>query len=133
MKPSAISSCIVVEDAQPAREFYTENFDAQIVFDCGWYVNIEFGEGGPTLQFMERLSDDQPLFRGGVTYNLQLESTELVNEAHDRLAEAGLTEVMPLEDHEWGDRGFAVLDPYGVALYFYADIEPSAEFQQYYR
>jgi uncharacterized glyoxalase superfamily protein PhnB len=38
---------------------------------------------------------------------------------------------MPLEDHPWGDRGFAILDPNGVMLYIYSEREPADEFKQY--
>jgi uncharacterized glyoxalase superfamily protein PhnB len=39
---------------------------------------------------------------------------------------------MPLEDHPWGDRGFAVADPNGITLYIFSEIAPSEEFKQYY-
>lgn len=132
MNPGTISPCIVVGDTAPAREFYTTHFDVRITFDCGWYVNFEFGEGGPTLQFMQPQSPEQQEFSGGLTYNLQLASVDLVDAAHDTLSGVGLPIVMPLEDHPWGDRGFCTLDPYGVALYIYADTEPSEEFKEYY-
>jgi uncharacterized glyoxalase superfamily protein PhnB len=44
---------------------------------------------------------------------------------------AGIIATVPLEDHPWGDRGFAVQDPNGVTLYIYSDREPTAEFKQY--
>jgi uncharacterized glyoxalase superfamily protein PhnB len=40
---------------------------------------------------------------------------------------------MPLEDHPWGDRGFAVMDPNGIQLYIYTETKPSEEFKQYYK
>nr|WP_287410626.1 VOC family protein [Pseudodesulfovibrio sp.] len=133
MNPSTISPCIIVADARLARDFYCTHFNATIWFDSGWYVNFKFGEDGPTLQFMEPQSPEQETFKGGLTYNMALQSSSLVDATHDRLVEAGLPIIMPLEDHPWGDRGFVTLDPYGVALYIYADIEPSAEFQQYFK
>ncbi len=30
-------------------------------------------------------------------------------------------------------RGFAILDPNGIQLYIYSNIEPSEEFKQYYK
>jgi len=39
---------------------------------------------------------------------------------------------MPLEDHPWGDRGFGIVDPNGIILYFYKKIEPAEEFKQYF-
>jgi uncharacterized glyoxalase superfamily protein PhnB len=38
---------------------------------------------------------------------------------------------MPLEDHPWGDRGFAILDPNGVVLYIFSPREAAEEFKQY--
>jgi len=133
MRPSTISPTIIVSDTEEAKAFYTTHFDAKITFDCGWYVNIEFGEDGPTLQFMQPQSPDHKEYQGGLTYNICLSSTDLVDAAHTDLSEAGLPIIMPLEDHPWGDRGFCTLDPYGVALYIYADTEPTEEFKQYYK
>lgn len=132
MRPIDISSTIIVEDLAPARSFYTTHLDGRLIFDCGWYIGLEFGKGGPTLHFMQPQSPAHQLYQGGLTYNLKLENAARGQEAHDRLAEAGLPMIMPLEDHPWGDRGFCTLDPYGVALYVYVDIEPSAEFKQFY-
>jgi len=40
---------------------------------------------------------------------------------------------MSIDDHPWGDRGFAVQDPNGVILYIYSDRDPSDEFKQYHK
>ena len=56
-----------------------------------------------------------------------------VDQEYDVLMQSGLVPIMPLEDHPWGDRGFAVQDPNGVTLYIYSDREPSAEFKQYFK
>ena len=132
MQPIDISATIVVEDLDPARDFYTTHLNGRLIFDCGWYIGLEFGKGGPTLHFMQPRSPEHQPYQGGLTYNLKLEDAAKVQEAHDRLSEAGLPMIMPLEDHPWGDRGFCTLDPYGVALYVYVEIEPSEEFKQYY-
>ncbi|EGB14312.1 Glyoxalase/bleomycin resistance protein/dioxygenase [Pseudodesulfovibrio mercurii] len=133
MLPKTISPTIVVEDLAPARTFYTTHLDGRLIFDCGWYIGLQFGQGGPTLHFMQPKSPDQPVYGGGgLTYNLLLADAAAVERAHERVAAAGLPLVMPLEDHPWGDRGFCTLDPYGVALYVYVEIEPSEEFRQYF-
>lgn len=133
MRPNGLSPAIIVADTEPARHFYATHFNARITFDCGWYLNMELGKGGPSLQFMEPQSKTQPLYEGGLTYNIRLETTEEVDAAFAALDAKELTMVMPLEDHPWGDRGFCTLDPYGVGLYVYADIEPSDEFKQYHK
>ncbi|WP_281281227.1 VOC family protein [Pontiella desulfatans] len=60
-------------------------------------------------------------------------SVDDVDAEYQRLTEAGLTPVMPLEDHPWGDRGFSVVDPNGVSLYIFSERDPSEEFKQYYK
>ncbi|WP_316896980.1 VOC family protein [Pseudodesulfovibrio indicus] len=132
MLPIDVSPTVTVDDLGPAREFYTTHLQGRLIFDCGWYIGLKFGERGPTMHFMQRRSPDQPAYQGGLTCNLKLENAAKVEEAHQRVTEAGLPLVMPLEDHPWGDRGFCTLDPYGVALYVYVEIEPSEEFKQYF-
>ncbi|WP_207260405.1 VOC family protein [Desulfovibrio sp. Huiquan2017] len=132
MLPIGISPTIVVEDLAPARTFYTTHLDGRLIFDCGWYIGLMFGENGPTLHFMQPHSPDHKLYQGGLTYNLKLADAAKVEAAHERILKAGLPMVMPLEDHPWGDRGFCTLDPYGVALYVYVEIEPSEDFKKFY-
>ncbi|WP_338667526.1 VOC family protein [Pseudodesulfovibrio methanolicus] len=132
MRPIDISATIVVEDLAPARTFYTKHLDGRLIFDCGWYIGFQFGQDGPTLHFMQPQSPAHQPYRGGLTYNLKLADAAKVEEAHREAVAAGLPLLMPLEDHPWGDRGFCTLDPYGVSLYVYVDIEPSEEFKQYY-
>jgi len=66
----------------------------------------------------------------GLMYNFSVND---VDTEHARLAAAGLVTVMPLEDHPWGDRGFAILDPNGITLYIFSPREPEAGFKQYVR
>lgn len=109
------------------RRFYEDHFDARAVFDCGWYVVLRLtgADGGPEVCLIEP-RDGAPEFQGGVTLNLRVENSDAV---HARLAEEGLKPLIPLEDHPWGDRGFGVVDPAGVVVYCYHDIEPAAEFK----
>jgi uncharacterized glyoxalase superfamily protein PhnB len=66
----------------------------------------------------------------GLTYNFAVSD---IDAEFKSLTASGLVPVMPLEDHPWGDRGFAVQDPNGVILYIYSEREPSPEFKQYYK
>jgi len=128
MRPTTASPCIMTKRVAETREFYIRHFGARPAFDCGWFVSLEFGEG-LLLQFMEP-QGDQPLCNtAGLTYNFCVED---VDDAHRLMTEAGLVPVMPIEDHSWGDRGFAIEDPNGIALYIYSNREPSAEFRQFY-
>ena len=131
MKANNLSSCIVTDKVDESRTFYTKNFDAKITFDCGWYVNMEFGKNTSTLQFMAPQQDGQPTCSGnGLMYNFEVDD---VDKEYEKLTKLGNEIVMPLEDHPWGDRGFAILDPNGIMLYLYSNAEPAEEFKQYFK
>lgn len=126
-----LSPCIVTDRVEESREFYQRYFDAAVTFDCGWYVNLRFGEEHSELQFMAPKQPGQLASNGnGLIYNFQVAD---VDREHERLTGLGLVPVMPLDDHPWGDRGFSVQDPNGVVLYIYSEREPSEEFRSYYR
>ena len=134
MKPTNISPCIVTDKLDECRKFYVKHFDAQVTFDCGWFLNLSLNISDrdvTSLQFMTPQTETQSVYTGGgVTYNIDVPSAD---EYHKRLVNSnGLQVVMPLEDRPWGDRGFAVKDPAGVTLYIYHLIEPSDEFKQYF-
>ena len=127
---NALSPCIITAKVEASRDFYVQYFGAKVTFDCGWYVNLEFGNKSASLQFMAP-QPDQPLCNpSGLTYNFCVSD---IDAEYQSLTLAGLVAIMPLEDHPWGDRGFAVQDPNGIILYIYSEREPSAEFKQYYK
>ena len=66
----------------------------------------------------------------GLMYNFAVDD---VDSEYKRLTDAEIPIIVPLEDHPWGDRGFAVQDPNGISLYIYSEREPSEEFKQYYK
>ncbi len=130
MKANTLSPCIITDKIDESKDFYVRHFGAKITFDCGWYVNLEFGKDTSQLQFMSpQQPDQQKCNPTGLVYNFSVDDVDM---EYSKLTEAGLTPVMPLEDHPWGDRGFAILDPNGVTLYIYSDREATEEFSQYY-
>jgi uncharacterized glyoxalase superfamily protein PhnB len=125
-KSAAFTSNIVEE----SRDFYVKYFDAKVIFDCGWYVNLEFGNKSSTLQFMSPQQAEHQLSSGaGLMYNFSMDD---VDKEHKRLTELGLSVVVPLEDYPWDDKGFAIQDPNGISLYIYSEREPNEEFKQYF-
>ena len=126
-----VSSAFTTDNVKGSRDFYVQHFGATVTFDCGWYVNLQFGDESSTLQFMSPQQPEQPLSSGaGLMYNFAVED---VDKEYQRLTAAGLDLIVPLEDHPWGDRGFALQDPNGISLYIYSNREPSEEFKQYYK
>lgn len=119
----------IVADLGPVQDFYGRHFDATPVFDGAGYLILRLGaKGAPELAFMEPREGMTVFAGGGITYNLEFGD---VDAAYDRLTGAGLVPAMPLEDHPWGDRGFAVVDPVGILLYCYEPIEPAPEFKAF--
>ena len=128
---NTLSACIATEKVEASRDFYVKHFGAKVIFDCGWYVNLEFGKRTSQLQFMAPREPGPPACSpAGLIYNFFVED---VDYEHDRLMGEGLTSIMPLEDHPWGDRGFGILDPNGATLYIYSEREPTEEFKQYFK
>ena len=131
MKANSLSGAFTTNKVEETRDFYVKYFDAKVTFDCGWYVNLEFGNKTSILQFMSPQQPEQPLGSGaGLMYNFAVED---VNQEYEKLTEAGLAVITPLEDHPWGDRGFAIQDPNGISLYIYSERKPSDEFMQYFK
>jgi uncharacterized glyoxalase superfamily protein PhnB len=129
MHPNSLSPCITTTKVEESCDFYVKHFAARVTFDCGWYVNLEFGKGA-SLQFMAP-QPNQPLCNPvGLTYNFCVAD---VDAEYQLLISSGLATIMPLEDDPWGDRGFAVQDPNGIALYIYSERASSPEFKQYYK
>ena len=130
MQIDSISTCINTNKVAESRDFYIRYFGAKVTFDCGWYINLEFGKASATLQFMSPQPGCVACDAAGLTFNFSVPD---VDKEYKRLTEAGLQPVMPLDDHPWGDRAFAVQDPNGVTLYIYSEREPGVEFKQYYK
>ena len=131
MQANSVSAAFTTNNVEESKEFYVKYFDAKVTFDCGWYVNLEFGNKSSTLQFMSPQQPEHQLSSGaGLIYNFSVDN---VDQEYKRLTEAGLAVVVPLEDHPWGDRGFAIQDPNGISLYIYSEREPSEEFKKYFK
>lgn len=131
MKSLTLSPAFTTEKVAETRDFYVKHFNAKVTFDCGWYVNLEFGPSTSSLQFMSPQQAEHKLSSGdGLIYNFNVED---VDQEYEKITAAGLDIVVPLEDHPWGDRGFATADPNGISLYIYSDREPTEEFRVYYK
>ncbi len=131
MKIQSFSAAFTTNKVAESRDFYVKYFDAKVMFDCGWYVNLSFGSETTTLQFMSPQQPEHQLSSGaGLLFNFSVED---VDEVYQKLTQAGLAVVVPLEDHPWGDRGFAIQDPNGISLYIYSGREPTVDFKNYYK
>ena len=129
MLVQSLSPCIATAKVTETRDFYVKHFGAKVTLDCGWYVNLEFGKGA-SLQFMAPQPDRPACNAAGLTYNFCVAD---VDAEFQSLTASGIDVIIPLEDHSWGDRAFAIQDPNGIVLYIYSEREPSPELKQYYK
>lgn len=125
-----LSSTIVTDKIVQCRDFYVEVFGGRVEFDCGWYASVVLAEGACVHFMAPRGPDARPYPGDGLVYNLRVDD---VDAEHERIVGIGLPIVSPLQDNPWGDRSFAIQDPAGVTLYVYTEIEPSEEFQSYFK
>ena len=129
MTLKSASPCITTQQIAATRAFYQDVFGARISFDCGWYINLELASG-VSLQFMEPQQGQPLCVPAGLTYNFCVDD---VDAEYQRLTARGLDVVMPIDDHPWGDRGFAISDPNGIVLYIYSDREPAPDFKPFFK
>ena len=128
MRPNTASPAIITPYVAASRELYVKQLRARLVFDCGWFISLEFGPG-LSVQFMEPQADQPACSTKGLTYNFRVADVDVT---YQEVLDSGLAPLTPPEDHPWGDRGFALADPNGVTLYIYSDREPAPEFRAAY-
>lgn len=129
MQVRDISACITTDRLEETRAFFIKHLGARVTFDCGWYINLEFGERGACLQFMKPQHGEALCAPAGLTYNLHVEDVDM---ECARILASGIEPIMPITDHPWGDRAFSIQDPNGVLLYIYTEREPSSEYKEFY-
>lgn len=52
MNTLQLSACFCTMAVEQCKNFYIEYFSASTVFDCGWYVTLQVGQGGPEVSFI---------------------------------------------------------------------------------
>jgi PhnB protein len=109
---------LVVSDAAAAIDFYAAAFGAKEVSprhtdDAGRVVHVEllFGDFRIAVKD-EGDGDPAPTALGGspVIMALEVDSADAVADA---MIEGGATVIYPVSDHDYGDRGGRLADPFG--------------------
>lgn len=130
--PRHALTTLVLQDYTATRAFYEQHFNARALFDAPGYVLLQLGGPyAPQLALMNPVpGSEASCFGGGAVLNLLVEDVDAL---HTRLCVSGVPAWMPLQDHAWGDRGFAVRDPAGMKLYCYTPRAPFGEYAQAFR
>lgn len=120
---------ITVADLRASVDFFVERLGFRPVFCSEGYVSLRHPEGDLQLAFLRPLPDESPFHGHGLTYGLEVDD---VDEEYRRIRDEGVDTDGPPRDNPWGDRGFTVIDPNGIALHIHQVIEPAPEFAGYF-
>ena len=131
---TSIYPTICTDDVAATRDFYVDLFGFRVIFDSGWYVQLEAPDGSrPQIGIVEREHPSVPAqFRqhpAGILVAIEVEDVDAV---HERARTAGLPEALSLRSEEFGQRHFMTVDPSGTVVDVITQIPPSAEYAKAY-
>lgn len=131
---TSIFPTICASDVAATRDFYVELLGFRVVFDSGWYVQLEAPDGShPQIGIVQRDHDTVPPgFRAdpaGVLVSIEVDDVDAV---HVRAKAAGLPIALELRSEPFGQRHFMTADPSGTLIDVITPIEPSPEYAELY-
>jgi len=106
---------LVVEGADRALAFYATALGGEVLerYTAGGRVVHSVVAAGPVRFAVKDAGDgDAAPTGGGTPVIMSLEVTD-ADAVADRMLAAGATVIFPVSDHDYGDRGGRLLDPYG--------------------
>jgi uncharacterized glyoxalase superfamily protein PhnB len=123
---------VTTDKLDEVRDYYVTYFGFRVTFDYpGHFIALKSaGDDGLEIALMASCDEAKPYAGHGVSLCFLVDD---VDAECERLTQAGLPIVVPLQDNPWGGRSFISVDPAGVSVYVYSPIEPSDEFRQYIR
>lgn len=130
---STVTPYLVVDDGAAAIDFYKAAFGAVETFRInrpdGGVGHAEIRIGDSAIMIGERSSDfdfmKSATDLGGAAVNIYLYLPE-AGPVFQRALQNGAEVVMPLEDHDDGDRRGGVRDPFGLIWWIAATLDPDA-------
>nr|WP_086939371.1 VOC family protein [Thaumasiovibrio occultus] len=126
MNVNSLSTTFITDNVVQCRDFYQHYFNANVVFDCGWYVIVKFQRSNTELCFMAP-NNNAPTTTGvGIMLNIKVND---VDAEYTKLIDKALLINQPPSDNPWGDRAFLCSDPIGNTLYIYSDREPNEQYK----
>lgn len=118
MTTNSIFPVVPAADVARSRDFYVRLLDLDVVFDSGWYVQLqERRTDAVQLGLVERDHDTIPggfrMAPAGVLVSVEVDDVDAV---HARAVAAGLPVVLPLRSEDFGQRHFMTTDPDGLLV-----------------
>ena len=118
MTTNSIFPVVSAHDVARSRDFYSGLLELTVVFDSGWYVQLQApGNEVVQLGILEQGHHTVPEgFRttpAGVLVSVEVDDVDRI---HARAVAAGLPVVSPLRDEVFGQRHFMTTDPDGLLV-----------------
>lgn len=126
--PTMFSTTVLADDVPGTVRFYVEQFGFEVRLDIGWFVTLHHGERPYELCVIERAHEAVPAGHrvppAGVIVAFMVDD---VDACAARLAAAGTSVVLPVQDEPWGQRHTYVTDPAGTLIDVVQPTTPSPE------
>lgn len=120
---------ICADDVAATRDFYVTLFDFEVIFDSGWYVQLD--GNSRQIGIVERTHPSVPEpFRNrpaGVLISIEVDDVDAVY-----AKAAGFEIPLDLRDEAFGQRHFMTVDPSGALVDVITPIEPTGEYIELY-
>ncbi|MEV0289105.1 VOC family protein [Kribbella sp. NPDC050820] len=131
---TSIFPVICADDVAATRDFYAGRLGFKVIFDSGWYVQLEAPSGNrPQLGIVEREHESVPeRFRqqpAGVLVSIEVDDVDAV---HETISAAGHEIALSLRSEDFGQRHFMTVDPSGTLVDVITPNPPSPEFAAAY-
>ena len=128
INPKAYFPVLVTDSISESKEFFTELFGFEPVFDADWYIHLVH-ESGAQLGFLvpnhpsQPAGVQKPFQGGGLIYSFEVDN---VDEAYERIKDSVETILEPRTE-EWGQRHFLVSAPSGLIVDVIKNEDPSLD------
>ena len=128
INPKAYFPVLVTDSISESKEFFTELFGFELVFDAEWYIHLVH-ESGAQLGFLvpnhpsQPAAVQKPFQGGGLIYSFEVDN---VDEAYERIKDSVETILEPRTE-EWGQRHFLVSAPSGLIVDVIKNEDPSLD------
>jgi catechol 2,3-dioxygenase-like lactoylglutathione lyase family enzyme len=124
---------LMVKDVAKCSEFFTKNFEFEVVYDSDWYVHLsKKGQRNVNLAFVHFDHDSVPAkFRkpsSGILLNLEVEDIDI---EYQKL-KGNVPVELELREEAWGQKHFILSAPENILVDVIKVIPPSEDFKDSY-
>ena len=134
VNPTGFFPVLTTDKLAECRDFYTQHFGFNVVFEADWYVHL-VSEKGVQLGFLKPHHPSQPDFLHraysghGIIYSFEVDN---VDQEYQKLQDGKVPILLQVRTEEWGQKHFMIQDPAGMIIDVVQAVEPSSEYKDQY-